>query len=82
MGGSQREGEKRIRKGESFLLKEKRKEKAGSPGHEKPLVLAEKRQTQREGPLLGKAEKKALSGVRTRAYHLAPGGGEECPVVC
>lgn len=62
--------------------KKKKKKEAGFPGQGKQSVLAKKRQTEREGPLLGKAEGRHFPGSRTRAYHLAPGGDEECPMGC
>lgn len=65
MGGSpKREGKKGTRLLGEILSQEKR---AGFPGHGKQPVLAEKRQTEREGPLLGKAEGRHFPGSRTTA---------------
>lgn len=70
-GGFPKErGRKEPDRGKSFHLKGKKK-KAGSPGHGKQPVLAEKRQTEREGPLLGKAEGRHFPGSGLES--LAPG---------
>lgn len=81
MGGPKREGKKGTRLLGEILSREKG---TGFPGYGKQPVLAKekKRQTEREGPLLGKAEGSYFPGSRTRAYHLAPGGGEERPIGC
>lgn len=60
--------------------KKKKKKKAGSPGHGKQPVLAEeKRQTEREGPVLGKAEGRHFPGSGLEPSTRLPGEVRSVP---
>lgn len=75
MGGSQKGGGERT--GGILPAQEKR---AGFPGHGKQPVLSEKkRQTEREGPQLGKAEERHFSGSRLEPVTWLPGEVRSVP---
>lgn len=85
MGGGSQKGGGEKNPTEGILPSQgKKKKEAGSPGQGKQAAGARRgEEADREGgPSARKGRREALSGVRTRASRLAPGGGEECPVVC